>query len=104
MRDAYAEYSALTEKQRAAVLDACDGISDDDLHERFDTELDELHAPVEVVGLTYSPSDVLRKVDEVAYREAFNSCLDGSEYIDLDGDNYLASDVLEAIDALESDD
>jgi hypothetical protein len=104
VRDAYTEFTALTEKQRAAVWDELTAISDEDLHESFDSDLDGTHQDVELCGLSYSPSYVLRRVDEPAYREAFNNWRDASEYVELDGSNFLAGDVLEAIDALETDD
>ena len=68
MRDAYMEYSALTEKQRAAVWDELTAISDEDLQESFDSDLDASNPDVDILGLSYSPSYVLRRVDEVAYR------------------------------------
>lgn len=38
----------------------------------FDTMLDEVHGEIELVGITYNTSYVLREVDPIAYKLAFD--------------------------------
>jgi hypothetical protein len=42
----------------------------------FDEMLDDCEGPVELCGMTYSASQVLREVDPVAYRCSFNDYVD----------------------------
>ena len=47
--------------------------------ELFDEYLDN-YGDIEVCGLSYSASKVLKAVDETAYREQFNNWADAEEY------------------------
>lgn len=47
-----------------------------ELKERFDEFLDEAYGTVEVAGLTYCTSDLLKSADPIAYRVMFNDWLD----------------------------
>ncbi len=59
---------------------------DDDLTEMFDDMLDETaDGAIVVCGLTFTPSQVLKECDPIAYRLAFNEFLD-SMILDLQED------------------
>lgn len=47
-----------------------------ELKERFDEFLDDVYGVVEVAGLSYCTSDLLKSTDPIAYRCAFNDWLD----------------------------
>jgi len=47
--------------------------------EMFDELLDELYEEYDIVGITLSPSQILRECDPVAYRLAFNDWIDSQE-------------------------
>ena len=51
-------------------------LTDSELHDMYDNMIDECSEPVRIGSLTYTPSDVLRTVDPVAYRCGFNDWLD----------------------------
>ena len=51
-------------------------ISERTAHAWFDEMLDDCEGPVELCGMTYSASEVLREVDPVAYRCGFNDYVD----------------------------
>lgn len=54
-----------------------DVVYEDALENRFDDLLNEMYAPIRVIGLEYQAATVLRRTDPVAYREAFMQWLDG---------------------------
>lgn len=43
-------------------------LSDDDLREQYEEMLDEIYPEIKIGTLTFSPSRVLRELDETAYR------------------------------------
>ena len=48
-------------------------VTREELEERFDESLDSLNADgVQVAGLTFTPSDVVREMDPIAYRTGLN--------------------------------
>ena len=51
-------------------------ISERMAEEMYDEMLDDCEGPVELCGMTYSASQVLREVDPVAYRCGFNDYVD----------------------------
>ena len=51
-------------------------ISERQAAEMYDEMLDDCEGPVELCGMTYSASHVLREVDPVAYRCGFNDYVD----------------------------
>lgn len=57
-------------------IETGEGVSDAELHDRFDDLLDETAGEVRVGGLTYAPSAVLQAIDPIAYRCGFNDWLD----------------------------
>lgn len=65
-------------------------LTDDQLHEAYDNDLDETNEPILVCGLSYQPSDVLKNVDPVAYRCGFNDWLDAEvsngRFFEVDGE------------------
>lgn len=46
------------------------------LHEMYDEMLDACHEAVKIGNLTYSPAQVLKEVDPIAYRCGFADFLD----------------------------
>ena len=53
------------------------------LIEDFDYYFEDIHGDVVLAGITFSPADILKEMDPVAYNEEFNLYLD-----DLDIDLY----------------
>ena len=54
-----------------------------DLIREFNNWLDEAYSPVNIAGLTYCASYVLKTVDPMTYNEIFNNWLD-AQGIDID--------------------
>lgn len=52
------------------------GLTDQDLHRRFDEYLDEVYGEAKVAWYTFSASRALKELDEPAYDEAFNNWFD----------------------------
>jgi hypothetical protein len=78
-RDAYDEFRALSPAQQYSVLEQLDPISDRELHERFDSSLNECLETVKIGTLEYEPAETLRAVDPVAYRCEFSDWLGTNE-------------------------
>ena len=51
-------------------------VYDNELEDMFDDFLDEISPLVEVLGMKYNPSTVLKRIDQIAYNEEFNNWLD----------------------------
>jgi len=51
-------------------------ITETEALEMFNEMLDDCEGPVELCGMTYSASNVLREIDPVAYRCGFNDYVD----------------------------
>lgn len=104
-RDAYQEFDALSVDRKKAVLLRLDGesLSERDITEAFESELEEIYGEVEICGLKYSAVRALQEVDPIAYRCAFADWISASEtLVELsDAETYEVDKVLEAIDALE---
>ena len=47
-----------------------------ELHKEFDYYFDDIHGDVIIAGITFSPADILKELDPVAYNEEFNSFVD----------------------------
>lgn len=71
----------------------------DDYEYQFDDMLDDSTPEIEIGGLTYSPSHVLKNVDPVAYRCSLNDFVDSLDVED--SDEYEA--LQDEIDQLKSD-
>lgn len=71
----------------------------DDYEDQFDDMLDESIPEIDIGGLTYSPSHVLKNVDPVAYRCGLNDFIDSFDVED--SDEY--KELQEEIDQLQSD-
>ena len=52
------------------------GLTDYDLHERYNDMLDECNEPARVAGMEYQTSRALALLDPIAYRCGFNDWLD----------------------------
>lgn len=51
-----------------------------ELYSRYDEMLDECYPDVDICGMTYATSDILKHVDRVAYRCGFTEWLDAEGY------------------------
>ena len=49
-----------------------DTLTDTELHAMYNDYIDELNQNITIGNLTYSPSEVLKAVDHVAYRVGFD--------------------------------
>ena len=83
------------------LIDSGLGLSETELHDRYNEMLDDCYSFASVGGIFahMSPSEVLKKCDEVAYRCGFSDWLDSEEYVEV-GDLHFAPD---AIDDAEGD-
>ena len=68
-----------------------------DTEELWDDCLDE-QGPVCIGSLEYSPSQVLKEVDPIAYRCGMSDFLFGDCFAEIDGEYYNADDVRQAED------
>lgn len=77
--------------------------SDSNLHDQYDTMLDECHDEVRIGTLTYSPSATLKAVDPTAYRCGFVDWLDGERerIVEIEGDYFDRSEVESLLDDME---
>jgi hypothetical protein len=46
----------------------------------YDEMLDELYSPINIAGIEFDPSRVLKELDPTAYRCGFNDWLDSCDY------------------------
>ena len=53
-----------------------EGITDYELHERFDDMLDECYGTVTVAGMEYDTARALKELDPIAYRCSFHDWID----------------------------
>lgn len=57
-------------------MDTHEILDDDDMHERYDDWIDEVHGEVAIGELTFNPSRILRELDPIAYRTGFCDFID----------------------------
>jgi hypothetical protein len=64
--------------------------TDDMLHEQFDEFINEVYSPIEIFGMTFYASDILKENGPIAYRCSFNDYIDGQDdiVIELFGEYY----------------
>lgn len=67
-----------------AAVDAI-GLTDADVETLWDECLNDSQGLISIGSLSYSPADVLRSVDPVAYRQGFLDYLDGSDITEING-------------------
>lgn len=68
-----------------------EGLSDYELHQRYDEMLDEVYENATIAGMEYSTSSALKQVDPVAYRVGFSDWIDselGETITDIDPESY----------------
>ena len=60
------------------MFDAYTGeeLVEDDLYEMFDEHLDGIYESVEIAGVTFDASRILKDIDDIAYNEAYSDWLD----------------------------
>ncbi len=46
------------------------------LMEDFDYYFDDIHGDIVIAGISFSPADILKEMDPIAYQQEFNSYLD----------------------------
>jgi len=96
-------------KHRDAILarlnDEATEISDATLRSQYDDSLDSCCDEVKIGNLRYSPSQVLKAVDQTAYRCGFVDWLDseGERVVDIDGTYWDRESVEDALDDWESE-
>ncbi len=44
--------------------------------EDFDYYFDDIHGDIVIAGISFSPADILKNMDPIAYQQEFNSFLD----------------------------
>lgn len=57
-------------------IDTGEGVSDYELHQRYDEMLDEVYGDAEIAGMQYTTSTALQQVDPIAYRVGFSDYVD----------------------------
>ena len=97
-----------TEKQKTAITDQLEPISDRELYQRYDDSLDECFGGVMVAGFNYPTSVALKNTDPIAYRCGFSDWLDceiGEIITDeIDGQYYdfkAAEDIADSVEDAE---
>lgn len=53
-----------------------EGLTDDELHRRYDDMLDEVYGEIKFGELTFWPSGIIRELDPIAYRCGFGDFID----------------------------
>ena len=48
---------------------------DNELVNAFNWQFDDIHGDIVIAGITFSPSDILKELDPIAYNEEFNNWL-----------------------------
>lgn len=51
-------------------------LDDDDMHDRYDEWIDEVHGEVSIGNSTFSPAEILRELDPIGYRVGFSDFVD----------------------------
>ncbi len=49
-------------------------------YEQFEEFINDIHPPIELMGYTFDASEILKKLDPIAYKEEFNMFL---QWVDL---------------------
>ena len=62
-----------------------------DTEEAFEQSLDE-EGPVEVCGIDFDRSTILKELDPTAYRTGMNDMFGSSDYVEFEGEYYNSSD------------
>lgn len=57
-------------------IETGEGLSDNDLDERYSDMLDEVYGDVSIAGMEYPTSTALKELDPIAYRVGFADWLD----------------------------
>ena len=47
-----------------------------ELQKQFDYYFDDIHGDIIIAGITFSPADILKEMDPIAYKQEFDSFLD----------------------------
>lgn len=84
----------LTSAQLSDFIESYTTFSESELMSQFDAMLDECNPEVDVAGITFSPSRVLKELDPTAYQCVFNNYTD--EYTELDNGDYALEIDVEA--------
>ena len=71
----------------------------EEAYERFDDMLDE-SGPVVIAGLEFSPSAILKEMDQIAYDTGFNDYMDS---MDIDTDDLLEDEDSDFDDSMDGD-
>lgn len=83
-----------------AAVDAI-GLTDDDVETLWDECLNETQGLISINSLSYSPADVLRSVDPVAYRQGLLDYLDGSDIVEINGVYFQEDRLVEFLEERE---
>lgn len=57
---------------------------EDDYDDQYNDYLDEVYGDVDVAGYSYSTSDLLRRIDPIAYRQGLSEYVDGLDFDEID--------------------
>lgn len=79
-----------------------------DTEEYYAAALDEMYPVVEIGGLTFDPSRIVKELDPVAFRCGMNDYLDGDDTLEYVADEWYRADEIqklrEEIEAAEEED
>ena len=70
-------------------------------HDEFDSMLDETNDPVIIAGMTFTPSQILKECDPIAYKEEFNNYVNGLDLSDIEAYRELTDELAELSAELE---
>lgn len=75
-----------------------------DTEEHYAAALDDIYPVVEIGGLTFDPSRIVKELDPTAFRCGMNDYLDGDESLEYVADDwYRADEVQKLRDEIEED-
>jgi len=73
-----------------------------DVESSFNEFLDE-QGDVEILGMSYLKSTILKEVDPVAFRCCLADYVDGQEVEEIDGEYYSSEDISDALEELKNE-
>jgi hypothetical protein len=93
----------LTKEQVEIIEERLEGKSEDEMHEIYDEFIDETSNEISILGLTYYASEILKKVDPIAYRCYFHDWLDGEEVVEINDYYYDTKEIEDLLEELAAE-
>lgn len=93
------DYNGYTAAQRAAIVENCTAI---DREQAFRDMLDDAYGEIDVCGHQYAASDLLERVDPIAFRCGVSDYFGNGDYVEVEGETYHKDAADEAAGQVEA--